>query len=52
MGGERCGHGRFCLELSYPRPSGTHPDDPNLKRTGRNQLLRVVETLDRGPGFR
>jgi hypothetical protein len=33
VGGERCGHGRFCLELPYPRPLGTHPDGPNLKRT-------------------
>ena len=33
VSGERCGHGRFCLELPYPTASGSHPDDPNLKRT-------------------
>ena len=25
VGGERCGHGRFCLGLPYPTASGTHP---------------------------
>ena len=39
-----------CL-LFKSRHSRTPPAGPNLKKTGRNQLLNYVKMLDRGSGF-